>query len=106
MVLQSWWREELHRHQKLQSEQKLHLEVRVKHFLTEMPQISDKNSARFRGLVEDSCDAKSDALSDARYKQYIQIIYTPVSSNFLIVVHELVTKGNIGDLPWVSGITR
>ena len=106
MVLQSWWREELHRHQKLQSEQKLHLEVRVKHFLTEMPQISDKNSARFRGLVEDSCDAKSDALSDARYKQYIQIIYTPVSGTFLMVVQELVRNRNIGDMPRVSGITR
>ncbi len=38
---------------------------------------------RFRGLIDDSgdaaSDASSDALSDARYKQYIQIIYTPVS---------------------------
>jgi hypothetical protein len=29
--------------------------------------------------ASDAVDAFGDALSDARYKQYIQIIYTPVS---------------------------
>jgi hypothetical protein len=38
-----------------------------------------KKSSRFQGLVEDSAIDR-DGASDARYKQYIQIIYTPVSS--------------------------
>ncbi len=50
-----------------------------------MATFSAKSLGRFQGLIDDSDDAgdaisdASDALSDARYKQYIQIIYTPVS---------------------------
>ena len=49
-----------------------------------MPQFPEKNSTRFRGLIDaasgdEAIAASSDAKSYARYKQYIQIIYTPVS---------------------------
>jgi len=50
-----------------------------------MAKFSAKSLGRFQGLIDDSDDASdaisdaNEALSDARYKQYIQIIYTPVS---------------------------
>ena len=44
-----------------------------------------KNTYRFQGLVDNSTTDR-DGVSDARYKQYIQIIYTPVSYKFVKTV--------------------
>lgn len=51
-----------------------------------MATMSKKSYSRFQGLLDDdvASDDGSDAISDARYKQYIQIIYTPVSLHFCL----------------------
>ena len=55
-----------------------------------MATFSKKSYSRFQGMIDDDTSDDGDAISDARYKQYIQIIYTPVSLCFWLSLHVVV----------------
>ena len=58
-----------------------------------MATFSKKSYSRFQGMIGDDTSDDGDAISDARYKQYIQIIYTPVSLWFWLSLHVVKPKG-------------